>query len=144
MAFYSTYWYSIYEMEYYLYVTLVICCIMLCLYPSYIMCEDRLVDLSHDIGSLCLQACSSSLLVHPKGGRPGGARVVIFCMGMVLGYDKNLQIWLCPTVLRGRPQVVTALSFLELPHVRVWHRSYESYNAIGRPLQDSLPVCLGA
>jgi hypothetical protein len=72
------------------------------LHKSYIMHEARLVDLSHGIGLLSLQACSSSLLVHLKGGRPGGARVLIFCTGVVLGYDENLRIWMCPTMLRGR------------------------------------------
>ena len=37
-------------------------------------------------GSLCIRACSSVLLVHPKGGRPGGTRVVTSYTSVVLGY----------------------------------------------------------
>ena len=33
-------------------------------------------DPGMDIGSLCFQAYSSVLLVHPKGGRPEDARLV--------------------------------------------------------------------
>jgi len=43
-------------------------------------------DPGMDIGSLCFQACSSVLLVHPKGGMPGDARVVTSYMGVVLRY----------------------------------------------------------
>jgi len=43
-------------------------------------------DPGMDIGSLCFWACSSILLVHPKGGRSGDARVVTsytaWCSGM--------------------------------------------------------------
>ena len=39
-----------------------------------------------DISSLCFRAYSSVLLVHPKGGRPGDARVVTSYTGVVLGY----------------------------------------------------------
>ena len=39
-----------------------------------------------DRGSLCFQACSSVLLVHPKGGRPGDARVVTSYTSVVLEY----------------------------------------------------------
>ena len=43
-------------------------------------------DLGTDIGSLCFRACSSVLLIHPKGGRPGGTRVVTSYTSVVLGY----------------------------------------------------------
>ena len=46
----------------------------------------RLDDLGKDIGLLCFRACLSILPVHPKGGRPGGARVVTSYVGMVPGY----------------------------------------------------------
>ena len=39
-----------------------------------------------DRGLLCFQACSSVLLVHPKGGRPGDTRVVTSYTSVVLGY----------------------------------------------------------
>ena len=61
-------------------------------------------DLGTDRGLLCLRACSSILLVHPKGGRPGGTRVVTSYTGVVLGYD------CAPRCDWGRRQVVTALS----------------------------------
>ena len=43
-------------------------------------------DPGTDRGSLCFRACSSVLLVHPKGGRPGGTRVVTSYMSVVLRY----------------------------------------------------------
>ena len=46
----------------------------------------RLYDPGKDISSFCFKACSSSLLFHPEGGRPGGARVVTSYIGVVLGY----------------------------------------------------------
>ena len=49
------------------------------------LCMLRPDDLGKDIGSLCFQACLRVLLVHPKGGRPGDARVVIAYTGVVLG-----------------------------------------------------------
>ena len=58
---------------------------MLGLFMSYANHMLRLDDLGKDIDLLCFRACSSSLLVHPKGGRLGGARVVTSYTGMVLG-----------------------------------------------------------
>ena len=46
-------------------------------------------DPGMDIGSLCFWACSSILLVHPKGGRSGDARVVTSYTGVVLGYAES-------------------------------------------------------
>ena len=43
-------------------------------------------DLGMDIGLLCFRACSSVLLVHPKGGRPGDATIVTSYTGVVLRY----------------------------------------------------------
>ena len=43
-----------------------------------------------DISSLCFRAYSSVLLVHPKGGRPGDARVVTSYTGVVLGYAGSI------------------------------------------------------
>ena len=48
-----------------------------------------------------LWACSSVLLVHPKGGRPGDARVVTSYTGVVVeyarsfGYDRAPQCDCC-------------------------------------------------
>ena len=39
-----------------------------------------------DNSSLCFRVCSSALLGHPKGGRPGGLRVVTSYTSVVLGY----------------------------------------------------------
>ena len=46
----------------------------------------RPYDPGTDRGSLCFRACSSVLLVHPKGGRSGDTRVVTSYTSMVLGY----------------------------------------------------------
>ena len=43
-------------------------------------------DPGTDRGSLCFRACSSVLLVHLKGGRAGGTRVVTSYTSVVLGY----------------------------------------------------------
>ena len=56
---------------------------------SFMSCAKVLVrpdDLGTDRGLLCFWACSSILLVHPKGGRPSDARVVTSYIGVVLGY----------------------------------------------------------
>ena len=82
-------------------------------------------------GSLCLRACSSVLLVHPKGGRPGDARVVTSCTSVVLGYAGSFRYDRAPWCDWSRRQVVTALSircnsgvaFSILPDVRVRCRS---------------------
>ena len=63
-----------------------------------------------DRGSLCFWACSSVLLVHLKGGRPRGTKVVTSYTSVVLGYVGSFgydhALW-CDL---GRRQVVTALS----------------------------------
>ena len=46
-------------------------------------------DPGMDIGSLYVRACSSVLLIHPKGGRPGDARVVTSYTGVVLKYVES-------------------------------------------------------
>ena len=46
-------------------------------------------DPGTDRGSLCFRACSSVLLIHPKGGRPGDTRVVTSYTSMVLGYMRD-------------------------------------------------------
>ena len=77
------------------------CLALISALSSYISCMLRPDDLSKDIGSLCFWACLSILPVHPKGGGPGGARVVTSFAGMVLGYDS------APWFDWGRPRVVT-------------------------------------
>ena len=79
-------------------------------YPSYASRLLRPDDLSKDIGSLCFRACLSILPVHPKGGGPGGARVVTSYAGMVPGYVGSFGYDGAPRCDWGRLQVVTALS----------------------------------
>ena len=64
----------------------VACLVLISAYSSYSSCLLRPDDLGKDIGLLCFRAFLSILPVHPKGGRPGGARVVTSYAGMVPGY----------------------------------------------------------
>jgi hypothetical protein len=61
------------------------CLAMFCLFISYLGCLLRPDDLGKDVGSLCFRACLSVLLVHPKGGRPRGARLMTSYTGVVPG-----------------------------------------------------------
>ena len=88
----------------------VACLALISVYPSYSSCMLRPDDLGKDIGSLCFRACLSILHVHPKGGGPGGARVVTSYAGMVPGYAGSFGYDGAPQCDWGRPQVVTALS----------------------------------
>src|SRR6185312_6578355 len=98
---------------------------------SYATVLVRPDDLCTDRGSLCFWACSSVLLVHPKGGRPGGTRVVTSYTSMVLGYAGSFGYDHAPRCDWGRQQVVIALFvrrnsgvvFSVLPDVRVRGRS---------------------
>ena len=88
-------------------------------------------DPGTDRGSLCFRACSSILIVHPKGGRPGDTRVVTSYTSVVLGYARSIGYDCAPWCDWGKWQVVTALSvwrnscvvFSVFPDVRVWCRS---------------------
>jgi hypothetical protein len=60
------------------------------LYHKLFNVSGRTDELGKDIGSLCLWACLSALLVHPNGGRSGDARVVTSCTGVVPGYAGSL------------------------------------------------------
>ena len=62
---------------------------MLWLFRSYAKDVVRPDDPCTDIGSLCFRACSSILLVHPKGGRPGDASIVTSYTGVVRVYAKS-------------------------------------------------------
>ena len=66
-------------------------------------------DPGTDIGSLCFRACSSVLLVHPKGGRPRDARVVTSYTGVVLGYTGSFGYDHASRCDWGRREVVTAI-----------------------------------
>ena len=104
---------------------------MLSSFISYATVLVRPDDPGMDRGSLCLRACSSVLLVHPKDGRPGGTRVVTSYTSVVLGYVGSFGYDRAPRCDWGRRQVVTALSvrhnsgaaFSVLPDVRVRCRS---------------------
>ena len=104
------------------------------LLSSFMSCATDLVrpdDPSTDRGLLCFRACSSVLLVHPKGGRPWGTRVVTSYTSVVLGYAGSFGYDHAPRCDWGRRQVVTTLSvrcnsgvaFSVLPDVRVRCRS---------------------
>ena len=62
-----------------------------------------------DNGSLCFRACSSPLLGHPKGGSPGGIRVVTSYTSVVLGYAGSSGYSCAPGCERGRRHEVTAM-----------------------------------
>src|SRR6185312_15649548 len=104
---------------------------MLSSFISYATVLVRPDDLGTDRGSLCFRACSSVLLVHPKGWRPGGTRVVPSYMTVVLKYAGSFGYDRAPRCDWGRWQVVTVLSvrrnggvaFSVLPDVRVRCRS---------------------
>ena len=101
---------------------------------SFMNCAMDLVrpdDPSTDRGSLCYRACYCILIVYPKGGRPGDARVVTSYTSVVHGYAGSFRYDRAPRCDWGRRQVVTALSvrrnsgvaFSVLPDIRVRCRS---------------------
>ena len=83
---------------------------MLSSFMSYAKVLVRPDDPCTNRGSLCFQACSGVLLVHPKGGRPGDARIVTSYMSVVLGYAGSFGYDCAPRCDWGRRQVVTSLS----------------------------------
>jgi hypothetical protein len=124
---------------------------MPCSSISYALYVVRPGVLSKFIGSLCLWACLSTLLVHPKGGRSGDARVLTLYTGVVPGYAGSLGYNHAPWCCRGRRLVVIALSVLYrsfvvvsvVPHIRVRCRSSERCNRTGcTPVRDILPGIL--
>ena len=111
MALYSNFLYAI-HIEFVLgYLALFVACLaLISASSSYTSCLLRPDDLCKDIGSLCFRACLSILPVHPKGGGPGGARVVTSYADMVLGYAGSFVYDGAPRCDWGRPQVLIALS----------------------------------
>ena len=110
MALYSDFLYIIHSEFVLGYLIMFVACLaLICALPSYSSCMLRPDDLGKDIGSLCFRACLSILPVHPKGGGPGGARVVTSYAGMVPGYAGSFRYDGAPRYDWGRPQVVTAL-----------------------------------
>jgi hypothetical protein len=149
MALYSTCQYLIHNSEFShgCYAILIVYHTMPCfitIYPLYVVRPD---ELNKDIGSLCLWACLSALLINPKGGRPRGTRIVTSYTGVVLGYAGSFRYDHAPWCCRGKRQVVTALSVhhgsivvCELPHGRVWCKSSERCNGTSFiPVRDILP-----
>ena len=110
---------------------LIACPAMFYLFISYLGCLLRPDDLGKDVGSLCFRACLSVLLVHSKGGRPGGARVVTSYTSVVLWYAGSFGYDGAPWIDWGRLRVLTAPFGLlrscfvvsVLPDVRVLCRS---------------------
>jgi len=133
MALYSICQHSIHniELSYGCYAISIVYQSMLQLFMSYAKDMVRPDDQGTDIGLLCFRACSSILLVHPKGGRPGDARVVTSYTGVVLGYEGSFGYDRAPRCDWGRRQVVTVLSVCRnsgvaisaLPNVQVRCRS---------------------
>ena len=110
MALYSDFRYAIHsELVLGYHAMFVACLALICVLSSYSSCMLRPDDLGKDISSLCFRACLSILHVHPKGGGPGGARVVTSYAGMVPGYAGSLGYDGAPQFDWARPQVVTAL-----------------------------------
>ena len=83
---------------------------MLSSFISYATVLVRPDDPGTDRGLLCFRACSSVLLVHSKGGRPGDTRVVSSYASVVLGYAGSFGYDHAQRCDWGRWQVVTALS----------------------------------
>ena len=95
------------------------------------LCMLRLDDLGKDIGSSCLRAYLSVLLVHPKGGSLGDTKVDTSYTSVVLGYARSFRYARAPRSRRGSLRKVTAplvrhsiLAVVSaVPHVRVRGRS---------------------
>ena len=87
MALYSDFRYAIHTKFVLGYLSMFVACLaLICALSSYISCLLRPDDLGKDIGLLCFRAYISILPIHPKGGGPGGAKVVTSYAGMVPGY----------------------------------------------------------
>ena len=80
---------------------------MLLFIMNCVMSMVRPDDPGTDIGLLCSRAYTSILLVHPKGGRPGGARVVTSSTGMLPGYAGSFGYYGAPWLDLGRLRVAT-------------------------------------
>ena len=91
MALYSDFLYAIHSEFVLGYLAMSVACLaFIYALSSYTSCLLRPDDLGKDIGSLCFRACLSIFPVHPKGGGPGGAKVVTSYAGMVPGYAGSL------------------------------------------------------
>ena len=95
---------------------------MLSSFMSYAKVLVRPDDPGTDRGSLCFRACSSVLLVHQKGGRPGDARAMTSYTSVVLGYAGSFGYDRAPQCDWSRRQVLTALS--------VWRNSGVAFSVL--------------
>ena len=111
MALYSFYQYSIHNIEFDhgCYAILIVYQSMFMFIMSCVMSMIKPDVRGLDNGSLCFRACSSPLLGHPKGGSPGGIRVVTSYTSMVLGYAGFSRYSHAPRCERGRRHEVTAM-----------------------------------
>ena len=133
MAFYSNCQLSIHNIElcHGCFTILIVYQSMLSLFISYATVLVRPDDPGMNRCSLCFRACSSVLLVHPKGGRPGGTSVVTSYTSVVLRYAGCFEYDRAPRCDWGRRKVVIALSIRcnncvalsKFPDVRVRFRS---------------------
>ena len=111
MALYSDFLYANHSEFVLGYLAMFLACLaLISALSGYISCMFRPDDLGKDISFLCFRACLSILPVHPKGGGPGGARVVTSYAGMVPGYAGFFGYDGAPRCDWGRPPVVTTLS----------------------------------
>ena len=77
MALYSDFLYANHSEFVLAYLAMFIACLaLISALSSYSSCMLRPDDMGKDIGSLCFRTYLSILPVHPKGGGPGGAKVV--------------------------------------------------------------------
>ena len=111
MALYSTCQISIHNIELCrgCFTILIVYQSMLSSFMSYATVLVRPDDPGTDRGSMCFRDCSSVLIVHPKGGRPGDTRVVTSYTSVVLEYAGSFRYDRAPRCEWGRRQVVTAL-----------------------------------
>jgi len=87
MALYSDFCYAIHSEFILGYLAMFVTCLdLICALSSYSICLLRPDNLGKYISSLCFWAFFSILPVHPKGGGPGGARVVTSYAGIVPGF----------------------------------------------------------
>ena len=104
MALYSDFCYAIHSEFVLGYLSMFLACLaLICALSSYTSCLLRPDDLGKDIGSLCFRAYLSILPVHPKGGGPGGARVVTSYAGIVPEYVGSFGYDGVPWCDWGRP-----------------------------------------
>ena len=112
MSLYSFYQYSIHniELDHGCYAISIVYQSMLMFIMSCVTSMVRPDVRGLDNGTLCFRACSSALLGHPKGGNPGGIRVVTSYTSVVLGYAGSSGYFHAPRCERGRRYEVTVMS----------------------------------